>query len=221
PKADPSAPGQARVSTEQVPAEWHGSVWDDLGLSVALYADTLTPVPEHVAREEQLRLDLVRVSVRWEDWDRLSAWAHDALTWPEPSSDAGDQGANSTFAGLRRYRAPRDSRAAGLFVPAKALDPSSSQEIGPELILLNVPTPGLPDPPRPGEVRLVELQPASGRTGGEVPHAAYCEFFVPFRHLCMVLTFDARHLDRWREMRDAALAAVNSTVVDRSNTSRR
>jgi hypothetical protein len=37
----------------------------------------------------------------------------------------------------------------------------------------------------------------------------------------MVLSFGERHLVRWREMRDAALALVNSMVVDGGGSPRR
>jgi hypothetical protein len=53
------------------------------------------------------------------------------------------------------------------------------------------------------------------------PRNLDCEFFVPFRHLCVTLRFDGRHLARWREMRDAALALVSSMVVDGGNPPQR
>lgn len=99
--------------TFRVPAGYDGSVWDDIGLSVALHADTLEPVSAHVTPQEKRGLDVVQVVVRWEDWNHISAWVDDTSPSHQESDVPGDA---PVPAELRRVRAPQGTCATDMFL---------------------------------------------------------------------------------------------------------
>ena len=101
-----------------------------------------------------------------------------------------------------------------MFLPQESHRLTADGDTRPEVIFRTAPN-VLPAPVPPG---VLELRPIGAQPDGGAPRYPDCEFLVPFRHLCMALSFDGLHLARWREMRDTTLALVRSLVVDTGGT---
>ena len=63
PKVVPRKEATHEGVTFRVPAEYDGSVWDDIGLRVSLLADTLEPMSPRLTPQEKRDLDLIGLTV--------------------------------------------------------------------------------------------------------------------------------------------------------------
>ncbi|MBD0272383.1 MAG: hypothetical protein ICV73_10690 [Acetobacteraceae bacterium] len=216
--AQPAAPWPERPPFERtyrgitfrIPADYLEVAFADTGFVIRAFADDLRPYGPGTAPDfprDALRA-AVRISVGGQlrfpghDWVRRGIQIHAGSDWHQPA-EAADRldgpGGAPVPAGLRyRMALPWPAQASGtredMFVPEEARRSAAGAPL-PEAIFCLSPNAPI-------------VQRGTAATG-----LLGCAWELVWRDFNVKMSLDRRHLARWREVRDGALALLDSLVV--------